>query len=195
MNIMPLFCSFFAEDVLNLDNDRLARFCRDVRERDAGRTISNQGGWQSNLIGSVTDETRELYNEVMIRADAVNRSIGFGGPAIRMQSFWININQKENYNEPHDHPMSFYAAVYYVKARGGQGKIKFVHPMPFFSNYAMANDIKEYGMFNSTTWEIEPRTGLFLLFPSYLTHFVSRNTTDEDRISIAFNFGIDRSSP
>lgn len=191
MHITPLFCSFFASDLLDLDNKALAEYCQRVREEDPGRVVSNQGGWQSNLIEKIGPELQNLYNSVMARVDAVNTNIGYDGPKVRTQTLWININGKEHYNEIHDHPSSFYAAVYYVKAAKDQGSIKFHHPMPFFSNYSTMNKISKYGTFNSTVWEVEPKSGLLLIFPAYLAHFVSRNMTDEERISIAFNIGLD----
>lgn len=191
MNLTPLFSSFFAEDTLSLDNEALEQYCRNIKSKDPGRAISNQGGWQSNLIQNVDEDLRGLYIAVMSRIDAINLKIGYSGPKVRMQSLWININGRDNYNEIHDHPSSFYAAVYYVKASEDQGKIKFHHPIPFFSNYSTMNRVEEYTMFNSVMWEMEPRTGTFLIFPSYLPHLVTRNMTDEERISIAFNFSLD----
>jgi len=36
-------------------------------------------------------------------------------------------------------------------------------------------------------FQVEPKEGRLVLFPSWLTHRVSVNRTDEERISIAFN--------
>ena len=177
--------------MLNIDNEDLERYCYEVKEKDKGRKISNQGGWQSNLINVADIRIRDLYEAVMYRVDAINRKIGYSGPKINMQAFWLNINGKNNYNEMHDHPGSFYAAVYYVKAKEEQGDIVFYNPIPFFSNYATANNAHQYDQFNSTNWGISPKTGKLLIFPSYLNHFVKINTVEEDRISISFNFNLD----
>jgi uncharacterized protein (TIGR02466 family) len=37
-------------------------------------------------------------------------------------------------------------------------------------------------------WEISPKENNIVLFPSWLEHYVSDNESDEDRISISFNF-------
>ena len=188
---MPLFCSFFATDRLILDDEPLEKYCRDVKSKSPGRKVSNKGGWQSNIIREIDEDLKDLYTAVMERAEAINRHIGHGGPTVRMQAFWININEKNDHNEAHDHPKAFYSAVYYVKARENQGKLKFLHPIAFYSNYAMMNNVEEFTFFNSVMFEHTPMTGDLVFFPSYLTHFVESNNTDEERISIAFNFGID----
>lgn len=191
MDLTPVFASFVAVDLLNLDNDAIEKYCRQVQKEDEGRNISNQGGWQSSPIQKTNDAVRELYISATSRMHAINKKIGYEGPHIRMQAYWININGKNHYNQVHDHPSSFYAGVYYVRAKEGQGKIIFNHPMTFFSNYTIMNKVNDQTMFNSITWEIEPKEGMLLLFPSYLAHLVGRNMTEEDRISIAFNFGAD----
>ena len=40
-------------------------------------------------------------------------------------------------------------------------------------------------------FRITPKTNLFVLFPSYLHHYVEPNRSDTARISIAINFGIE----
>lgn len=191
MNINPLFSSYVAQDDLDIDNAKLEKYCRKVREIDAGRQVSNQGGWQSELIFKIEEEMRELYEAIDARSNALNQALGFDNNRVRVQSFWININDKGNYNEVHDHPGSFYAGVYYVKSLESQGDLAFYNPITFFSNYVSGNKAKSFNQFNSVNWQFKPKTGRLYIFPSYLNHFVRRNMIDEDRVSIAFNCGID----
>ena len=39
----------------------------------------------------------------------------------------------------------------------------------------------------SEIFELKPKTGKLVLFPSKLNHFVTKNKSDEQRISLAFN--------
>lgn len=190
MNISPIFCSFVAEDNLDLDNSKIENYCHNLKKSDSGRLISNIGGWQSNILKNVDLDLRELYEALMPRLDAMNAKLGYEGLKPDIQGFWFNINGKNNYNEVHDHPMSFYAAVYYVKASKGQGDIVFCHPINFISNYLTNNKLKESNQFNSATWKFTPKTGMLLIFPSYLSHLVRKNETEEERISVAFNIGM-----
>jgi hypothetical protein len=62
MNINPLFSSYVAQDDLDIDNAKLEKYCRKVREIDAGRQVSNQGGWQSELIFKIEEEEFLIIN-------------------------------------------------------------------------------------------------------------------------------------
>lgn len=194
MHISPLFSSFVIDGSLDVDNDALKKYCLETREKDPGRQISNQGGWQSNLIMKVENDFRELYEKVLETLISANKELGFDGPTPRMQSFWMNINGEGNYNEVHDHPGCFYAGVYYVDAEEDQGEIVFYNPISFFSNYTVMNNVKEFTPYNAVNWRFKPKTGRLLIFPSYLNHFVRRNMSNKERISIAFNFGMDWST-
>ena len=194
MNLTPIFSSFVAEDHLYIDNKRVRRYCMDRRDIDPGRQISNQGGWQSEIIYNVEPDLSELAQAVIERVRAVNNNIGFADTKIFLQGLWVNINNNQNYNEIHDHPKSFYSAVYYVSASEDQGDLMFCHPIPFISNYFITNKIESLTPFNSNMWRMPPKTGHLYIFPAYMSHFVRRNMTDNDRISVAFNFGIDMGS-
>ena len=45
----------------------------------------------------------------------------------------------------------------------------------------------EYNLYNSRTWWVEVSTGMLILFPSHLTHQVPTTTSNDVRISLAFN--------
>lgn len=188
--ITPIFASYIAEYDLEVDNDAIARYCHNMMEIDSGRVVSNKGGWQSNLISSIDEPLKQLCDSILLRVAETNISLGFKDLPISMQRFWININNKGDYNEFHDHAGSFYSAVYYVKAEENQGDIMFYNPMPFYSNYVLNNIVNQYTTCNSTTWQKSPKTGRLYIFPSYLNHCVKENTTENSRISMAFNFTV-----
>ena len=48
---------------------------------------------------------------------------------------------------------------------------------------------KDYNGKNSVQYQFESNTGDCLMFPSYYRHYVRPNLSNEDRISISFNFG------
>ena len=78
------------------------------------------------------------------------------------------------------------SGVYYYKTNGDDGDIFFECPVPtigssfcYFNNYC-------------NRWIHKPEEGKILLFPSWLKHGISKNETDETRISISFNLYFDR---
>lgn len=190
MTLFPIFCSFIAEELLNIDNSEIEKYCLNLKQIDGGRKVSNQGGYQSNLISKIDRSLDELYNILLEKIKTTNLQLGYKDITPVLKSMWININSENTYNLTHDHPDSFYSAVYYAKAALNQGDILFYHPITFISNYFIVNKIANYGNFNSLIWTCKPTTGVLLIFPSYLSHCVTGNNTKEDRISIAFNFGV-----
>jgi len=190
MTLFPIFCSFIAEELLTINNDIIKNYCISLKNKDAGRKVSNQGGWQSNLLQEIDPDLKELFELINEKVRVTNLKLGFEEMEPLLKSAWININGPNNYNECHDHPDSFYSAVYYVSAKANQGDIMFYHPVPFITNYFISNKMSKLSNFNSSLWVAKPTTGTLLIFPSYLSHCVTINNTTEDRISIAFNFGV-----
>ena len=188
INIMPIFINFLAVDSLRLDNDRLKRFCLDMKRNSSGRVISNGGGWQSDNLDLATPELAELFAEVSKRLDEVHRAFEFN-PSLRqvITEAWININGKGHFNYSHDHPGSLFSAVYYVKGGADKGELELKTPIVPHT-YTISQEM--VGSFNSFTGHamvIPPVTGDLLIFPSWLLHRVNMSQSDEERISIAFN--------
>ena len=188
INIMPIFINFLAVESLRLDNDRIEKFCLDLKKSSAGRVISNGGGWQSDNLAPDTPELAELFGEVRTRLDEVHRAFDLN-PAMRqvITEAWININQKGHFNYSHDHPGSLFSAVYYVKGGADKGELELKTPVTPHT-YTISNEM--VGGFNAFTGHamvIPPVTGDLLIFPSWLLHRVNMSQSNEERISIAFN--------
>lgn len=157
-----------------------------MRERDPkGRHRSNQGyGWQSNdgidtnpifskLIRLIK---RTMSHEVMPYLGALP-----GTAETTMHNAWGNINYKMGWNAPHLHNGCFYSGVFYIKADGDEGCLRFIDThFKVVGNLPPMPRCREADRFH-------PMTGDLYLFPSGLMHMVEPNTTDKDRYSISFN--------
>jgi uncharacterized protein (TIGR02466 family) len=64
------------------------------------------------------------------------------------------------------------SGVYYVQIPKNSGRLVFEYNINQFQNYL--------------SW-IEPVVGNFIIFPSTLNHYVTKNLGDECRVSISFN--------
>jgi uncharacterized protein (TIGR02466 family) len=105
-------------------------------------------------------------------------------------SMWSNISGKGGYLASHCHPNSFLSGVLYLQTPGkNKGKIYFENPVDGRSNWQFdANDYKA-SMFQYRSWEIEPKVGTILFFPSWIRHgtFLGDYNDDEYRMSLSFN--------
>ena len=96
---------------------------------------------------------------------------------------WINYTEEDQFHHRHDHPQSLVSGVLYINANKDFDKIKF-----FKTNYEFFRpEIKEFNLFNSSSWWFAVKTGDIILFPSSLTHMVETKQGTNTRTSLAFN--------
>ena len=90
-------------------------------------------------------------------------------------NYWGHIHEKNMSTTLHNHFDSYVSAVCYVNVPVGSGSIVFRPRLNQYDNSAYAS-------------KFEPERGVFYMFPSYLDHFVTRNLSEDLRVSISFNF-------
>lgn len=157
---------------------------------EPGVRISNKGGWQSktDLLDWPQQEIATLKGWIV---EAV-RTMAALSPELRNRApgtsvfkayGWANVNRTHDYNLLHVHPDSHWSGVYYVDAgdEGAGGAIQFADPRPM----ARAMPVPGFNFDRALT--VAPATGLMLLFPSWLEHWVMPYAGTRERISIAFN--------
>ena len=112
---------------------------------------------------------------------------------LEFANIWININNKGGYNEVHTHPGSLMSGAFYVKVpeEGDCGSITFhKNAMEGYVTHSLglAEDLsKAEAPHTHATMSYPPKEGRLVLFPSWISHGVRENETEEDRISISFN--------
>ena len=120
------------------------------------------------VISQVIDENLKIF------LDALN----FPEKKYKMTS-WITSNSKGEYAPVHNHLNADISGVYYYQTNEKDGSIFFVTP-----TLAMTNSI--FTKFSDNIY-VKPEEGKLLMFPGWLQHGVSANTTDSIRRSLAFN--------
>lgn len=100
----------------------------------------------------------------------------------KIMNSWINIAEKGVKHDYHSHPGYTIAGVYYYRVSDEQGGLCFNNP-----NLMIYNAEFPEGRTSPQSVEIIPKDGDIILFPAWLQHSTMENTTDEERISIAFN--------
>jgi uncharacterized protein (TIGR02466 family) len=171
------------------------------RARDGmGLSISNIGGWHSNtqMIDWGGEAARALAYKAMQLADA--QTLDAKGPQSSrfgwVPEMWANISRQGHANQYHFHPGSFWSAVAYIDngyngdasaALGGE--LQLLDPrMPMIRMTAPdLRLIDADGEPQQTEIVIRPRTGMIVLFPSWLQHAVRPFHGGGTRISIAIN--------
>ena len=109
---------------------------------------------------------------------------------------WANVSGKGSANQYHTHPGSYWSAVAYLDdGYGGSGdpalggELQLLDPrMPMIRMTAPDLRVLDSdGQAQQTEIAVRPKTGMIVLFPSWLQHAVRPFHGDGTRISIAIN--------
>lgn len=97
---------------------------------------------------------------------------------------WINIYNKNDYQEFHIHSDSIISTVYFLAGSNNGAKLYFKSP---------SNNMIQipYNNLTERTFDkiyFKPEPGMLLIFNSNLEHSVEKHTTDDLRVTIACNF-------
>ena len=88
---------------------------------------------------------------------------------------WVHVHEKNMSTDKHNHYPLDISAVFYVSVPDGSGDIVF-HP--------------SHNKYHPQRNSYPPEEGVFYIFPGILDHSVTRNNSNERRISLSCNFKI-----
>ncbi|MGB3555819.1 MAG: 2OG-Fe(II) oxygenase family protein [Jannaschia sp.] len=123
-----------------------------------------------------------------VAAFAEDLAFDLDGRKLRLDSLWINILPGGGIHTGHLHTHSVISGTTYVAMPDGTSAIKFEDPrLPMMMAAPLRKSDARRKM--RTFVYMEPEVGDVLLWESWLRHEVPMNMTDEDRISVSFNYG------
>ena len=124
-----------------------------------------------------TDIIKSKFKEELHRhVEPYSMQSPFFGCSYKIRNSWFTLMKKHGYSHIHNHGTNDISGVYYVQTSSEDGNIFFESSNQWHSNRI----------------NIKPEVGKLLLFPSWLSHGVTTNTTDYPRISLSFNLVFDR---
>lgn len=138
--------------------------------------------WQTPHDLHTRAEFAEFTQLVEIAGRSVAQFLQLEQYPMMITGCWANINPPGAYHPTHCHPNNYLSGVYYVAAPPPT-KILFQDPRPVM----IMPKPKQYSKLTANGAEAEAKAGRMVLFPAWLRHNVPANSTDGDRISIAFN--------
>jgi uncharacterized protein (TIGR02466 family) len=107
------------------------------------------------------------------------------GGKVEMTTCWVNIMGTGCQHSFHLHPHSVISGTYYLQTPKGSGGFKIEDPR---IQSLMAAPPKKGVSKNSTYQTIVPEAGSLVLFESWLKHEVTKNESNQERISVSFNY-------
>lgn len=180
----PLFV-FSLKEHEHLDRS-LLEVIYQIKQTDPGYNASNVLGWHSkdNLFERAEVQPfKELVNAAIAE---VAQAMGYGNVKILPANCWANVNPKYASNKIHDHANCLFSGVYYLKTPKDCGNLMFYDPRSAKSFYKPK--VPNFTAYTADAIAHVAETGLLLIFPSWLKHGVEPNLSDDDRVSISFNY-------
>ncbi len=181
--VVPFYTSVYF-DMIPIE-DSVIEHCYTLQKLNESFEVSNVGGWQSPpfkkdhnpilkpIMEIVENKVKDAYKDLLISVEP------------NLDSSWVNINKRGDYNLQHSHPGSYFSAVLYFQVPENSGNIVFQRTDDMRMWIDMFGGVNEE---NKGTFIVQPNKGMLIIFPAYVTHHVEQNLSNEDRISMAFNF-------
>ena len=188
-NRLDIFKYQIYQTILNVDVDKIKKFCFSLKKKDKGRRLSNLTGWQSQdlNLSDLPVCIKKLKELIESRANEYGKDMHINKP-LTLSNMWVSINEYKDSNAPHIHPHSVFSGSFYVDVTEDCGGLKFWNPAHELMGYAFNNNILKYEQRNCSTWTVLPMHSMLVLFPGYIKHSVEPNMNKKlKRLSISFN--------
>ncbi len=193
-----VYCAPLQAKGLERINDELAVECDQLEAFDApGRKWSEAnypGGYTSyasmNELHRFSSTFEKLEKKIARHVKAYAKALDFDlrGREVFMTDCWVNVMPPYTTHGLHLHPLSFISGTYYVRTPEGCPGIKFEDPR--LDRFMAAPPRKSKVQAINETFVTYPAVaGNVVLFESWLRHEVPANQSNEERISISFNYG------
>ena len=190
----PIFTIQYGDQKIIKSHTKLKDKALSLEKEDDGRTISNEGGFQSNEFTMKDTLAHDFFHDILpvIHQYTSVFQLAYNHDTM-LNNLWYNVNRKNNFNYAHTHGGSNYSGIYYLSVPENSGKLVFNNPDTMIKNLTFyGQPMKTFNEYNSTQFNVIPKEKLLVLFPSHIEHYVEPNKSDEPRISIAFNIIIQK---
>jgi len=149
--------------------------------------VSNRGGFQTEDLcpGKLASEfVHGLRDEIgsYMKSFKIRRYF-----RVNITGLWVNSNHQYHFNLPHAHSPDFFSGVWYLKVPENSGDICFLNPI-FGNTFNYHHFFGDDCFHDTATYACSDN--FLIMFPSYMQHMVFPNQSGEERISVAFNFGL-----
>lgn len=170
-----------------VDNTAIKKWAYDKKRNDPGRRVSNYIGYQS------TDIKQKENTEIDTLINYVNKEIyncceQVGLPQCKIYNIWLNINPPGAYNTLHNHAGALFSGVYFVDANPDMGNLLFERGDG--AEYFLPDQQQQLTYYNCSKTMYAAKTNALYIFPGWLKHCVEGNKTNQDRISLSFNYTV-----
>lgn len=196
--VTRLYHSTLSEFGCELDAGELEASCVSIAVDDiAGQNWCEENGYPGyTSYASLTDLPWRfpVFAEIVAALDAhvaafaKDLEFDLDDRELRLEDIWINILPEGGMHASHIHPHSVISGTTYVAMPEGASALKLEDPRSARMMAAPARQKTARRDMQSFVY-VRPKVGDVLLWESWLRHEVPMNMSEEDRISVSFNYG------
>jgi uncharacterized protein (TIGR02466 family) len=143
--------------------------------------MAKRTAWNSHQKYQILND---LCNEIKLHLEKFFEKEGYDIPRLQVNNCWINWYKKNQYAHPHIHGQEL-SVVFFVDVETSDSKL-FFHS----NNYAVLIKKNEAHTNFSNVVQVDAKDGVVLFFDGSISHSVSSNTTNNNRITVAINFHV-----
>jgi len=163
------------QNILDNINRLMKEDNRDSRRKWHSERLLMNHEFMSEINEQVIQFSHDIIKMINIKYDG----------NIKITGAWVNASPPGIKHHVHSHPNNYLSGVYYVRAHPGADTINFLDPRMVVG--LIRPPIHQHNELNSESVTVDIKAGELCFFPHWLRHSVNENTSQEDRISIAFN--------
>jgi len=183
----PIYFNFVSDDVIDEIQESISNTISNIKFKKRkdwglGNHSLSDPTFSENVIDS--NNLGILKKEIEQHIHTYIKTFTNHDYKLHLISAWLTKTSPKESTTTHNHGDSDISGVYYFKTNTEDGSIFFLNPLPSLitSNFLASNELVYY----------KPEVGKLLLFPSWLYHGVRSNDTEEERISLAFNYKVNK---
>ena len=197
-----LFPTQFWTVELNENIEQLQNEAYLIRNNDKDGVRKSNAGYQGYHSKDIRDlnnlpGTNQLLKHIINAVNLIHQISRQGD--LKLTNFWINISGKGSSNTPHTHSGLTYSGVFFIKVPKEMKRGRFLfyrnfNEADFISTEYMGQFKKGYQLqgYDYPINTISPKENMLVVFPAWVPHAVEINLSDEERISLSFNFKLNR---
>ena len=195
--VTRLYRAALSEQGQPIDPDELENTCYSIAEDDeAGQNWCEENGYPGYTSYASLDDLpwrfpifKDLVKVLDKHVAAFAKELAFdlGGKKLKLDSLWINILPEGGIHTSHIHPHSVISGTTYVSMPEGASAIKFEDPRSVMMMAAPPRKADAPRELRNFIY-VAPEVGDVLLWESWLRHEVPINMSEEERISVSFNY-------
>ncbi|MDA3857650.1 MAG: 2OG-Fe(II) oxygenase family protein [Roseovarius sp.] len=196
--VTRLYHAALSEHGKPIDAAELEASCYSIAEDDeAGQEWCEENGYPGyTSYASLTDlgwrfpifkDLVKVLNK-HVKAFAEDLEFDLDDKKLKLEDIWINILPEGGTHSSHIHPHSVISGTTYVAMPDGASALKLEDPRSAMMMAAPARRKDAREEMRSFIY-VAPEVGDVLLWESWLRHEVPVNMSEEDRISVSFNYG------